>query len=214
MYLSIFVNVDELSGEYYPVFGLMAVTGLVRVMRKQAVKRARFLSRLWRDRRGATALEFGLIALPFFSLLLAIFETTAVFFASATLENAANDAARQIRTGQVQDANITAADFTNLICGKIAPLLACDSNLIVDVRSFQNFQAVTFSPPLDNDGQFQIPPLFSPGAAGDIVLVRVFYTWHVITPLIGATLANMAGNVRLISTAVAFRNEPFGTALP
>jgi Flp pilus assembly protein TadG len=183
-------------------------------MRKQAAKRAGFLPRLWRDRRGATALEFGLIALPFFSLLLAIFETTAVFFASATLENAANDAARQIRTGEVQDGNISAADFKNLICGEITPLLACDANLIVDVRSFANFQAVNFPPPLDDDGAFQIPPVFSPGAAGDIVLVRVFYTWHVVTPLIGAALANMNGNERLISTAVAFRNEPFGTALP
>jgi Flp pilus assembly protein TadG len=183
-------------------------------MRKQTVRRARFLSRLWRDRRGATALEFGLIALPFFSLLLAIFETTAVFFASATLENAVNDAARQIRTGQVQDGNISAADFTNLICGEVAPLLACDGNLIVDVRSFQNFQAVNFPPPLDPDGAFQIPPVFSPGGAGDIVLVRVFYTWHVVTPLIGAFLANMSGNVRLISTATAFRNEPFGAAPP
>lgn len=172
------------------------------------------LARVWRDRRGATALEFALVALPFFSLMLAIFETTAVFFASGTLENAVNDAARQIRTGQVQSTNMTSAQFTNLICGKITPLLACDSNLVVDVRSFANFQAINFPPPLDNNKNFQIPPQFTPGQAGDIVLVRVFYTWQVVTPLIGATLANMAGNKRLISTATAFRNEPFGSALP
>jgi Flp pilus assembly protein TadG len=173
-----------------------------------------FLARLWRDRRGATALEFAFVALPFFSLMLAIFETTAVFFASGTLENAVNDAARQIRTGEVQSGNVTPDQFKNLICGKIAPLLACDANLNVDVRSFPNFQAINFPPPINPDKTFGINPTFSPGQAGDIVLVRVFYTWQVVTPLIGATFANMAGNKRLISTATAFRNEPFGSALP
>lgn len=183
-------------------------------MSAREAKRANLWSRLWRNTAGATALEFGLVALPFFSLLLAIFETATVFFASGTLENAVNDAAREIRTGQVQDGNISAADFKTLICNKITPLLACDSNLSVDVRSFQNFQQVSFPPPLAPDKTFQINPVFTPGGSGDIVLVRVFYTWHIVTPLIGATLANMAGNVHLISTATAFRNEPFGAALP
>lgn len=173
-----------------------------------------FLARLWRDRRGATALEFALVALPFFSLMLAIFETTAVFFATSTLENAVSDAARQIRTGQVQSANMTGIQFKALICAKTVPLLACDENLTVDVRSFANFQAVNFPAPLDANKNFQIQPQFTPGQAGDIVLVRVFYTWKVVTPLIGATLANMVDNKRLISTATAFRNEPFGSALP
>ncbi len=78
------------------------------------------------------------------------------------------------------------------------------------MRSFQNFQQVTFPPPLDEHQNFEINPVFSPGAAGDIVLVRVFYKWQVVTPLIGATLANMSGNVHLISVATTFRNEPFG----
>ena len=169
----------------------------------------RFLSRLGRVNDGTAALEFGLVALPFFSLLLAIFETTAVFFASCTLENGVNDAARKIRTGQVQFGNVNAANFKALICDKITPLLACDSNLTVDVRSFPDFQSVNFPPPLDANKNFQINPSFSPGNAGDIVLVRVFYTWHIVTPLIGATLANMSGNVHLIATAAVFRNEPF-----
>jgi Flp pilus assembly protein TadG len=179
-----------------------------------APKGAKLMKRLWRHTGGATALEFALVALPFFSLLLAIFETTAVFLASATLENAVNDAARQIRTGQVQDVNMSALDFKNLICDKIKPLLACDTNLSIDVRAFSQFQSVSFPPPLDPSKNFQIVPTWSPGAAGDVVLVRVFYTWHVVTPLIGATLANMGGNLHLISVATAFRNEPFGTALP
>jgi Flp pilus assembly protein TadG len=180
------------------------------VMRIRVAK-CGFWRSLWHDRAGTAALEFAIVALPFFSLLMAIFETTAVFFANGTLENAVIDSARQIRTGQVQSANMTQADFKNLVCSKITALLACDTNLIVDVRSFQNFQQVTFPPPLDANGNFQVTPTFSPGAQGNIVLVRVFYTWHLFTPLIGATLANMPGNIHLISSATAFRNEPFGT---
>ena len=169
----------------------------------------RLWSRLRHGTEGTSALEFGLVALPFFSLLLAIFETAAVFFASCTLENGVHDAARMIRTGQVQQGNVSATDFKNLICNKIQPLLACDSNLIVDVRSFPDFQSVNSPPPLDSNKNFQITPAFTPGNAGDIALVRVFYTWHIVTPLIGATLANMGGNVHLIATAAVFRNEPF-----
>lgn len=174
----------------------------------------RALKRLVRGLRlggeqGTSALEFGLIALPFFSLLVAIFETTAVFFASSALEFGATEAARQIRTGQVQNGNVTATQFRNMICDEISPLLACDSNLTVDVRSFPDFQSVNFPPPLDANRNFQITPTYSPGGAGNIVLVRVFYTWHIITPLIGVTLANMSGNIHLISSAATFRNEPF-----
>src|SRR5262249_6190871 len=130
-----------------------------------------FLRRLWRNKRGTTAIEFAMVALPFFSLLLAIFETTAVFFANGTLENAVTEASRQIRTGQVQSANMSADDFKNLVCQKLV-FLTCDTNLIIDVRSFQNFQQVTFPQPLDSHNDFQIVPTFSPGAAGEIVLVR------------------------------------------
>ena len=46
-------------------------------------------------------------------------------------------------------------------------------------------------------------------AGNDIVLVRAYYTWTIITPLLNASLVNLSGNKRLITTAVAFRNEPF-----
>jgi len=150
--------------------------------------------------------------MPFFTLVLAILETTAVFFASTTLENAVNDAARKIRTGEVQVNNMDAAQFRQLICDEIDVFLKCDS-LVVDVRSFGQFDTVTFPPPLNADGTLKNDQQFSPGTAGDVVLVRAFYTWPVMTPLIGATLSNMANNERLISAASAFRNEPFGSIL-
>lgn len=172
-----------------------------------------FARRFLRATEGATAVEFSLVAMPFFMLMLAIFESTAVYFASSTLENAVDDAARQIRTGQVQFANLTATQFRQLVCDQINVFLKCDASLTVDVRSFNDFQLVTFPPPLNPDGTLKNNQQFQPGGAGDVVLVRVFYTWPIVTPLIGATLSNMAGNKRLIQATTAFRNEPFGSVL-
>ena len=41
-----------------------------------------------RDREGSSAVEFGLVALPFMAILLAILETGLVFFASQVIETA------------------------------------------------------------------------------------------------------------------------------
>ena len=55
--------------------------------------------RFRRDHSGATAVEFGLLALPFIAVMFAVLETALAFFAGATLETATANAARLIRTG-------------------------------------------------------------------------------------------------------------------
>ncbi len=45
------------------------------------------------------------------------------------------------------------------------------------------------------------------------MLVRAFYTWGVITPLLTPFLVNMSSNNHLIYAAAAFRNEPFSTGM-
>ena len=70
----------------------------------------------------------------------------------------------------------------------------------------------------DADAQGNVKPImnsYNPGSSGQvpgqnsIVLVRVFYTWKLITPIFSQYFSNMAGNMRLISASVAFKNEPF-----
>jgi hypothetical protein len=39
------------------------------------------------------------------------------------------------------------------------------------------------------------------------VLVRVFYPWTLITPVLEPGLPNLGPNQRLLATAIAFRNE-------
>ena len=54
-----------------------------------------------RDRSGATAIEFAMVAPIFFLIMLGLLEIGITYGAQAQLQYAANEAARQVRTGQV-----------------------------------------------------------------------------------------------------------------
>jgi len=162
-----------------------------------------------RDRRGSVVVEFSIIAIPLFMLLFGILETGLMFFGSSMLEKATADGARLIRTGQVQAQNMTAIQFHDYICTQVSPLLSCGSNLQVDVESFSNFNSMAIGNPIQ--GGVLDPNLnkFSVGASGDIVLVRAFYTWDIITPLLKPFFANLSNGQRLLTSTATFRNEPF-----
>ena len=56
------------------------------------------LRRFRRDQRGVTAVEFGMVATPFFALLFAIIETALVFWTTQVLETAVTNASRRVYT--------------------------------------------------------------------------------------------------------------------
>ncbi len=161
------------------------------------------------DDRGSVAVEFALVSLPFFAILFALIETTLIFFASVGMEGAMEEAARLLRTGVSQSSGMTAEQFKNEICSRSPLFFDCDQNLIVDVRTFDDFGNVDFTTPLDPNGDLANDFQYNPGGAGDVVLVRAYYVWNVMTP-IGIGLENMSGGNRLLTTSAVFRNEPFG----
>lgn len=165
--------------------------------------------RFGRAKKGSAVVEFAMLAIPFFLLLYAVIDTSLVFFATSTLENGVATAGRQIKTGQAQAANITQAQFRTLICNQISMLLACDARLAIDVRKFNSFSNVNLPAALDANGNLTGNYQFNMGVAGDIIVVRAFYAWPVLTPNFGTTLVNMSGNARLLTAAMAFKNEPF-----
>ena len=72
---------------------------------------ARRLQQGARCRSGATLVEFSLLAFPFLLLLMATFEVGFLYWANQELENATGDAARMVRTGQVQAGNLNQAQL-------------------------------------------------------------------------------------------------------
>lgn len=172
-----------------------------------------FLRRFRRSKDGAAALEFAVVGLPFFLFMFAILDISLIFFASTTLENGIVSAARQIRTGKAQATHMTQEQFRTLVCVEISMMLGCDSRLGIDVRKYAGFSNAQFNNVLDQDGNLTGNFQFNPGDPGDVVVVRAFYTWPVMTPIVGEAFQNMAGGHRLIETSIAFRNEPFGSLL-
>ncbi|HET8612137.1 MAG TPA: TadE/TadG family type IV pilus assembly protein, partial [Sphingomonas sp.] len=67
----------------------MAMRDHLRAKAKAAGLLARRLARLRGDSRGASIVEFAIVAAPFLALLIAIVETSLVFFAQQGLETTA-----------------------------------------------------------------------------------------------------------------------------
>jgi Flp pilus assembly protein TadG len=168
-------------------------------------QRRRLLARFARARGGATTVEFAFVAIPFLLLIFAIIELGLVFLVSVTLENAVIDTGRQIRTGEVQTAGGTAATFKTAMCQKMSWIGAsCSSALSIDVRTFTGFStsSTALSAAKPNT------PCWDPGGPGSIVLVRAYYNWPLITPLLQTGL-QASGGKRMILASAAFSNEPY-----
>ena len=175
--------------------------------------RARW-ARLARAEGGAAAVEFALMAIPFFLLLFGIIELALIFLLSTTMDNAAGEVARRIRTGELQtQGGATPQAFKTAICDTLGWLKGdCESNLYVDVRTFTTFQqAGAAETPIKDDkfdpSQFQ----FQLGQPNSIVVVRAYYKWPFITPLVSQAMAQFADGTTVLMSTVTFRNEPYAT---
>jgi len=173
-----------------------------------------------KDSKGATAVEFALVATPFLALVAALIQTFLIFFAQALLENAVRASARQILTGQTQttDASLTQAQavaaFHQTVCNNSNVLFTC-TNIMVDVQVASNWSSANTGMPTftyNPDGTVSATSLanlqFNPGNAGDIVVVRVMYLWPVFFGPIAGNIANQANGSRLLMASAAFQNEP------
>jgi len=167
------------------------------------------LRRFARHDTGTTAVEFGLVALPFFALLFAIIETAMVFYASQVLETAAANASRLILTGQATMQNMTAETFKKEVCKNLPALFDCAGGVYVDVKTYASFGAIDNTSPV-KDGQVDSSKLaFKSGEPNDIVVMKLYYEWPIHVSLLNAGFANLGQGKRLLVATSAFRNEPF-----
>lgn len=183
-------------------------------LRQEPRARLRALAlRFTRADSGAAAVEMALIAMPFLLLTFGIIELALIFLLSASLENATAEAARTIRTGQEQTgATPTPAAFKTAICNNLGWMQAdCGANLYVDVRTYATFASVTAPQPVVNKVFNPAALTFSPGGPGAIVVVRAYYQWSLIAPLMSQALVQLGGGKALITSTATFRNEPYGS---
>ncbi len=109
------------------------------------IRRRGFLARFLRDRSGSTAIEFTMLAIPFSLLVFAILESCIAFAGQEVMANATDAVARQIRTGQIKAADLTAGmpgtnKLKSLICAQLEIVVANNCpGLLVDLRNFAKF---------------------------------------------------------------------------
>jgi Flp pilus assembly protein TadG len=169
--------------------------------------------RLTRDERGVTAIEFALLALPFFGIVGAIMQTSVIFLSSQVLESAVQDAARTIRTGQVQAAGTTIEEFRADICGRLYGLFPDCAGLHIRVNTLADFQSADLQPPLDTDCEapcdWTVGETWTPGNGKSVTLVQVYYRYPVAIRLGVLGMSNLGDGRRLMGSATVFQNEPF-----
>jgi Flp pilus assembly protein TadG len=170
--------------------------------------------RFARGEDGIAAVEFGIVAVPFFALMFAIIETAMIFFASQILEGAVADSARLIMTGQAQSQGLSQTTFKDAVCARIHGMFDCANGIQVDVKTYTSFSSISNTKPIDANGNLQSSNFgYSPGAACDIVVVRLMYQWPVYVSLLSLNkMADLSGNKKLLMATAAFRNEPFGSS--
>jgi Flp pilus assembly protein TadG len=183
--------------------------------------RALQLTRRWRrDERGMAAVEFAIIAVPFLLLLVGLVSVSLYFFTSFTMESAVLNAARAIRTGQLQQGQgaysglTTLADkrdaFKNIMCSKAPTFLDCTNRAVVLVQSSGTFGGIT-EPNCASNGTMvnQSTAAFDPGSASAVVLVTVCYAWKFGGQLPIFKVSNLSDGSMLMQASAAFRTEPY-----
>lgn len=164
-----------------------------------------------KDERAATAVEFAILVTPLLFLILAALQLGIIFFAGQCLQSAAISSARELMTGSAQDAGMSRSQFQNAVCTN-APVLFTCSGIMVDVQSASAYSNISTTPitvTYDANGNVTNTWSYSPGAAGDIVIMRVMYNWPVVAGPLLPGLANQPNGDRLLVATSVFKNEPY-----
>lgn len=178
------------------------------MMRHPATRRS---DRNRRSREGASAIEFAMVAFPFFFMMFAILEIGLVFLTDSMLANASMQAGRLVRTGQAAKSNITAAQFKTQFCSQMSVLTNdCEARATLDVREIPQFRNQTPPDPTANGTSFDTSQLtYKTGKPGSLMLIRVWYRQPLFTPFMVQALSKLHDGNVIMTATTTFRNEPY-----
>lgn len=185
--------------------------------------RRSIIRRFQRSENGATAIEFGFVALPFFMLTWAIIETGLMFWTNQVLEESLSQASRALLTGESRSryssstASVNAAAFRDDVCAR-APMKLIDcTKLAIDVSTYSDFSGASSgtasSNPLAGGNLDTSSFSYRQPDTGQIVVVRAVLDYKLLlTSWASKDLANIGGagsGRRGLVASMTFRAEPF-----
>jgi Flp pilus assembly protein TadG len=164
------------------------------------------------NRKGATAVEFAMIAPLLFGFLFAILETGTLFIRATAIETGIEEAKRSTMTGQIAAVGAPALQesaFRAAFCSQVDWIIKCE-DVKFDVRAFTTFGAAAMPNPVSG-GVFNPAGLqFNPGQPCQIVVIRAYYEVKSITGFIRNDVASLSSGNILLGGSAAFKNEPYG----
>ncbi len=175
--------------------------------------RPNLLSKVARDERGVTAIEFALVLGPFLTLLFGIISVGFYFFSMFSLEHAIEVASRQIRIGAAPPA---AATFKTAVCANLPAYMVCSGEgdkIRINVQNSTNYTASAADCLDTGTGELIAAGSYLPGAANEVVIVTICFEWNLgalpnMIYWISPTSARMGDGRLLLSASTVFANEP------
>ena len=175
-------------------------------------------------------LEFALVALPLFFIIFATIEIGLIFAGNINLANAVLSIARQVRVGSIvlpgaatttsSGTKMDLADFKTAICNNMVLITStsCLAQLQVDVRVLSSFGDTSPPNPISGKTFSSAGFCFYSGNPGNIVSIRTYLLWPVVTPALLPSLSNVTsisssgstttGSYFVLMSDEAFVNEP------
>jgi hypothetical protein len=132
--------------------------------------------------------------------------------AGAILEGATSDAARTIKTGQLQQSELATPPielFKEKLCEHGGAFLKCD-DIQFHVKKLTAYDD-DLSIQIDEEGAIMPAQLFEIDQIGPgcVALVRVVYSYKFKTPFFASAFSNYPDNRRLHMSTSVFRTEPY-----
>jgi len=167
---------------------------------------------LLKDENGATAVEFGMVGLPFLLFVLGILGMGLYYLALTSLEYGVESAARKIRTGEAERSALTVGGFKNLICTAAIGIDCSKVTVIIqNAKTWSGIdpkECVTNNSQTGSTGSADDAVSDYSGSASQVVLVTACYRWPLADSFKFMKFSSTGGPT-IIQAATAFKNEPY-----
>jgi Flp pilus assembly protein TadG len=171
---------------------------------------------LRRDRRGSAAVEFALLGLPFFAILLVIFQAGMLILSQQSLNAAVDRATRALFTGDFQATasaanGVPAADRLKALMCSGSRVFDCNA-LKVEVRTAASFSAAAMPQPYDSAKEgwnTQFGSTFKCPDGDQIVTITAAVDVPMYTAFLSSSARTMPGGRQLLVSTAIFRAEPY-----
>jgi Flp pilus assembly pilin Flp len=215
---------------------VMSTSALVATASAVGVANTATLARLKKDEGGATAVEFGLIAVPFVMMLLGIISVCLFFFTVLELDSAVWNAGRDVRTGIYSlggngkaqtyaappaagaDASTVAAYeatrkelLKKAICKQLREPTVCESKIRLLMVKFNKGEAITSKPSCrDSDGALVSTSSIAEIDPDAFIVVKACYAWEFGAKLPFFKVGNLPNDGGfLVEATTAFVTEKY-----